>query len=123
MVLGLGRTNGTTRYISNRFIRKSDVYLYETAFCSKEQLYLTMGHEYIHCGFNIDKSLGNPTLYQTRNIQEASCYQWEINQARAWGYEKYATHMERIYNEIYKGYLNPRYQPSISIIPIRPWLK
>ena len=117
----LGKTNGSTRYISMKYIRSSDVYLYESAFCSKEQLYLTMGHEYIHCGFNIDRSLGNPTLPTTKRVQEASCYQWEIQQARAWGLENYAAHMERIYNEIYQGCFNPRYQPSIPILPIRPW--
>ena len=118
----LGKTNGSTRYISGKFFRSSDVYLYESAFCSKEQLYLTMGHEYIHCGFNIDKSLGNPTLSTTRARQEASCYQWEIQQARAWGLESYANHMEGIYKSKYSMYYNGKYQPSIPVLPIRPWL-
>ena len=114
----LGFTNGTTVYLGKS---KSNVYLYPKAFVSKEQLYLTMGHEYIHCGFNMNKSLGNPFLDQTQKIQDASCYQWEIQQARVWGYYSYANHMEGIYNANYKGYLNTNYQPSIHVLPIKPW--
>ena len=112
----LGKTNGTTVYLGKS---KSNVYLYQTAFASKEQLYLTMGHEYIHVGFNANKSLGNPYLNYTQKTQDASCYQWEIKVARAWGLEAYANHLEGIYNKYYKSFLDIRYQPSITTLP--PW--
>ena len=38
--------NGVTRY--NGIGRGSNVYLYKSAFVSPQQLYVTMGHEYIH---------------------------------------------------------------------------
>ena len=112
----LGKTNGTTVYLGKS---KSNVYLYQTAFASKEQLYLTMGHEYLHVGFNANKSLGNPYLNYTQKTQDASCYQWEIKVARAWGLEAYANHLEGIYNKYYKSFLDIRYQPSITTLP--PW--
>jgi len=112
----LGKTKGTTMYLGKS---KSNVYLYSSAFASKEQLYLTMGHEYIHVGFNANKSLGNPYLNYTQKTQDASCYQWEIKVARAWGLEAYANHLEGIYNKYYKSFLDIRYQPSITTLP--PW--
>ena len=112
----LGKTNGTTIYLGKS---KSNVYLYQTAFASKEQLYLTMGHEYLHVGFNADKHLGNPYLESTQKAQDASCYQWEIKVARAWGHDTYANHLEGIYNKKYKSLFDIRYQPSINTLP--PW--
>ena len=72
-------------------------------------------HGHIHCDFNMNKELGNPTSLKTIKAQEASCYQWEIKQARAWGLEQYANHMEVMYNTYYKSFSDPRYKPSISI--------
>ena len=67
-----------------RTIRKYDVYLFKAAFISKEQLYLTMGHEYLHAGFYhvAGNSLGKYTKY----YHHAAIYSWELNQARVWNY-------------------------------------
>lgn len=42
--------NGVTRY--NGIGKGSNVYLYKSAFVSPQQLYVTMGHEYIHVAIN-----------------------------------------------------------------------
>lgn len=67
---------GTTEY--NGIGKGSDVYLYKSAFVSKEQLYLTMGHEYIHCAQNFNGRC-------TEKYQENAAYSWEKTQAQLWG--------------------------------------
>ena len=93
-----------------RFIRwgKTDVYLYEAAFSSKEQLYLTMQHEYLHVAFNSDRALGSP--YSNWKFQEAACYSMNVDQAKLWGMD--TSFYDSMYG-IYKSYYRPSlYNPN-----------
>lgn len=56
-----------------------DVYLAGSAFGSKEQLYLTMGHEYMHIGY----SLAGLKNYSQ---QHAAIYNWEYTQAKVFNF-------------------------------------
>jgi hypothetical protein len=67
--------DGLTIYLGEK---RSDVYLFKTAFTSKEKLFLVMGHEYIHSAFNFGGHLDN-------NKQEAVAYQWSHGQSTKWG--------------------------------------
>jgi len=58
----------------------SNIYLSMSAFTSPENLFLTMGHEYIHAAFN---SIGYEASNYT-NKQEAVAYKWSYNQASRW---------------------------------------
>lgn len=72
VVLGLTKHNGLGR--------GSDIYLFKAAFRSKEQLYLTMGHEFLHAAFyspGID-------LQQHYYDTHAVIYDWSLKQALAW---------------------------------------
>ena len=63
-----------------RLTKTTDVYLFKMAFISKEELYLTMGHEYLHAGFN---ALG----YNGKHLlQHIGIFKWEYAQAQAWNY-------------------------------------
>jgi len=55
------------------------VYLYKSAFVSPEQLFVTMGHEYIHVGINVS------SYKLTNNFQEYIAYSWEQEQWLAFG--------------------------------------
>ncbi|WP_444876849.1 RHS repeat-associated core domain-containing protein [Bacteroides heparinolyticus] len=71
-----GRSVGRTT-IYNGFGKGSNVYLYKAAFQSPEQLYLTMGHEYLHCAYNYSgKSIAK--------YQDNGAYSWERGQAKIW---------------------------------------
>jgi hypothetical protein len=89
--------DGLTTYLGKG--KNSNVYLYKNAFTSPEKLFLTMGHEYIHAGFN---SLGNSFDV---NKQEAVAWDWSNRQSHAWnlsGYEsgaaKYASYNTGFYS-------------------------
>ena len=79
---GIGKRTGT----------RSDVYLFKVAFTSKEKLYLTMGHEYVHVYLNY----GGTTLDEV--AQERVAYKWSMDQANAWNMTKDASHYEKWYN-------------------------
>jgi hypothetical protein len=70
-----GYIDGVTKYLGTG--KGSNVYLAKTAFTSPARLYLTMGHEYIHVGFN---SVGK----MNSNQQEAVAYKWNEGQATLW---------------------------------------
>jgi len=57
-----------------------DMYLYKEAFISKEQLYLTMGHEYLHAAFHYKGYASNEVL------EHKSIKHWQYEQAKAWDY-------------------------------------
>ena len=59
---------------------KANVYLYKTAFVSEKELYLCMGHEYLHANFY---ALGN---FYSREEHHAQIYLWESRQCRAFDY-------------------------------------
>ncbi|QSB25546.1 hypothetical protein [Flavobacterium sp. CLA17] len=65
--LGFGRTN--------------KVYLSESAFSSRNQLYTVMHHEYMHSYF-----YSNAIKFTGLN-EERVINQWEYNQAQAWGWK------------------------------------
>ena len=67
---------GTTKYRGKGL---SDVYLYKAAFVANEQLYLTMGHEYMHALYN------SYNLFNDK-LQHKVIYQWEYDQAVAFSY-------------------------------------
>lgn len=103
---------GTTLYLGTG--KGSNVYLY-AAFTSKEMLYLTMGHEYLHTGYF---SAG---LMNTKS-QHASIHKWEAYQAKAWGLNEVA-YFARKYAS-YKPYYSSVYDYSklgFFILNIRPW--
>ncbi|MBR1513163.1 MAG: hypothetical protein IJ622_02595 [Bacteroidales bacterium] len=66
---------GTTVY--NGFGKGSNVYLYKVAFQSPERLYLTMGHEYLHCAYNYSGK-------SNAKYQDNGAYSWERGQAEIW---------------------------------------
>lgn len=72
---------GITRYIGKG---KSNVYLVKAAFTSKEQLYFTMGHEYMHVAYN---NAGTDFRVNKANAQHAAISKWEYQQARLWGFK------------------------------------
>jgi hypothetical protein len=108
------QVGGSTVY--NGIGRGSDVYLYKAAFISKEQLYLTMGHEYIHASFNANG------YYRSTRGQERAAYQWSIDQSKAW--KMSATHYEKMYNSYYMKHMYPVLdykQVDFFILNVRPW--
>ena len=73
----------------------SDVFLYKAAFTSKEQLYLTMGHEYLHVSFY---HLGLSSEF-SRMDSHAAIYEWAFRQSLAWGnYSVDLLHYSNMYN-------------------------
>lgn len=80
-----GHVNGRTKFSGKGFNMKSDIRLFKSAFTSPGQLYLTMGHEYLHVWYGRSK----PNL--TDKQQHRVIYYWEYHQANKWNY----------YSEIY----------------------
>lgn len=103
---------GCTKYLG--FGKGSDVYLFRASFVSKEQLFFTMGHEYMHAAF-FDASLLNVKK------QHASIHKWEGFQSKIWKYN------ESFYAKRY--YLSqPDYDSAYDynkfgffILNIKPW--
>jgi hypothetical protein len=103
---------GTTVFLGTG--NGSDVYLYKAAFTSKERLYLTMGHEYLHAGYF---STG---LMNTKS-QHASIYKWEAYQAKAWGFEEsYYAHRYFSYKNYYKSSYDFN-NLGFYVLSITPW--
>jgi RHS repeat-associated protein len=104
---------GSTVY--NGAGKGSDVFLYQAAFTSKEQLYLTLGHEYIHVYFNAKGYNG------AKASSEVAAYRWEIAQLEAWNMS--TLHAQKMLREYYKrGMLELYYRDAgIPIRPKRPW--
>jgi hypothetical protein len=90
--------SGVTTYAGHG---KWDVTLFKAAFISKNYLYLTMGHEYLHVSFNSSGLMNN-------NAQEASISQWENSQL--WNFN---SHLE------YQQYYNPLYDYTKFNFPDR----
>jgi|GEM_PF-3355061 len=109
-------TRGTTVYLGTG--KGSNVYLYRAAFASKEMLYMTMGHEYLHVGFNINRN-----IYSSSARQESAIAQWQLDQAKLWNYNvNYFQAVQQKFSRVvpYSLKQNPNYFPPISI---RPWLR
>ena len=60
-------------------LRSYTAYVFETACCSKQQLYLTLGHEYFHA------FLWNIGL-QGEVVHHEIIYDWQVKQAFKWNY-------------------------------------
>jgi hypothetical protein len=61
---------GVTKYLGVFKGNKADVFLFKAAFVSKRQLFLTMGHEYIHVA---QVYAGLPRSF----LREHYAYKWE----------------------------------------------
>lgn len=65
--------------IYNGIKQGNDVYLFKSAFVCKEQLYISMGHEYMHASYN---SLG----LMNYSKQHQAIYYWEKTQGQLLNY-------------------------------------
>ncbi len=99
------------------FKRTTDVYLFRDAFTSKEQLYLTMGHEYIHANLNL-KTWNPPS----ENTQEAIAYRWQTEQASLFNYDnsEYIMQAYKFRNSYTSIYNDDYLIPYRKILPILP---
>ncbi len=96
-----------------RYNSRSDIYIFKSAFTSKEQLYLTMGHEFMHAYYNLQ---GRHSEYQKLQ-QHASIYKWQYKQARIWKFN------ENIYlgkNNEFSRYFNSVYDWPFVLISSHP---
>jgi len=110
------QVRGSTVYLGTG--KGSNVLLYKAAFTSKEQLYFTMGHEYLHVAFNHAGVGHSKTL---KRAKHASIYKWEAYQAKAWGFNE-ALYAKRYLENI--QYYNSAYdygKYGFYILSIRPW--
>jgi hypothetical protein len=91
-----------------------NVYLYKAAFTSREQLFLTMGHEYLHVGFNLSG-------LKNMNSQHATIREFELAQSHEWGgfhVGEYSAQFEK-----YSQFYNPAYNYrslGFSVLTLRP---
>ena len=105
---------GVTRYLGTG--NGSDVYMAMAAFSSKEKLYLTLGHEFLHVGYNISID-----QFSVGDRQHRAIYKWQLDQAKLWKFNVGTYKFN--YNQ-FKGFTpynltnNPNYFPPINI---RPW--
>ena len=106
------QVRGSTRYLG--LGKGSDVYLFKAGFVSKDQLYLTMGHEYLHAAHFSVGSL-NPKR------QHASIYLWEAKQAKLWHMnEAYYAKRYATYKSFYKK-MDDYSKLGFNLLNIRPW--
>jgi RHS repeat-associated protein len=96
----------------------TDVYLYKAAFTSRERLYLTMVHEYLHVMYNTNSTFaGLGKDYHHRAISE-----FQYDQARLWKFD--VSSYKSYYNKYYGAY-NTMLTPSkygVPLLSIKPWL-
>ena len=90
------------------------MYLAKAAFASAQQLYLTMGHEFLHAGFN---QLG----MMTASKQHAAIYKWEAQQSTLWKlrtkhYIWRYSRLKRLGFSPYNISKNPNYFPAINTL-------
>jgi hypothetical protein len=86
---------GATAYYVDK---GSDVYLFKQAFVAKEQLFLTMGHEYMHAFFFTFPN------YLSHDLQHNATWIWEYQQAKIFTYNLH--------------YYNYHYLKTISNMPL-----
>ncbi len=110
-------TKGQSVRGSRQYLGKgkgSNVYLYKAAFASREQLYFTMGHEYLHAGYF-------KTGLMNSKKQHASIYKWEAQQAKLWGFNEVGYSKRSV---TYKQYNNASYdykKLGFYLLNIKPW--
>lgn len=109
---GSTRANAVTTYLGTG--KGSNVYMAKAAFSSAKQLYLTMGHEYLHVGFYY---MG----FENYNKQHASIYGWEREQSRLWNFrtQHYGNRFLRMIKTIkpYNIQSNPNWFPPMNTLP------
>jgi len=110
------QVRGSTVYLGTG--KRSNVLLYKAAFTSKEQLYFTMGHEYLHVAYN---HAGVGHTKALKRAKHASIYKWEAYQAKAWGFKEAAYARRYLAN---KQYYNAAYDYSkfdFFVLSTKPW--
>jgi len=109
---------GATTY--NGVGKGSDVHLFKAAFSSKETLYLTMGHEYIHANLNAGGFSGGSTFVRRQHHSVTS--HWETAQAKAWQLSNVSTYSRQA--SLLSNFRNgiPNYNSyTFPILKSRPW--
>jgi len=104
---------GSAVYKSSQ--RATDVYLYKAAFTSKEQLYFTMGHEYLHAAYFA-------TGLRCTKTHRANIRHWEYHQALDWNW-RVDYYGGRYFD--YEKFYNPKYHyhtVGFYTLMFRPWL-
>ena len=113
-VSGSTRANAITAYLGTG--KGSSVYMAKAAFSSAKQLYLTMGHEYLHVGF-YHQGFNELGHYKKHH---ATIAKWEYQQSRLWNF-KTNEYLQRIvrYKNIptYNLQSNPNWFPPINTLP------
>ncbi|MEQ9298568.1 MAG: DUF6443 domain-containing protein, partial [Cyclobacteriaceae bacterium] len=110
-VSGTTRANAVTTYLGTG--KGSNVYFAKAAFSSAEQLYLTMGHEYLHVGFYHGG-------FDSFKRQHATIAKWEYDQSKLWNFR--VNHYTNRLNS-YKGFptynlqSNPNWFPPMNTLP------
>ncbi|MDR1112438.1 MAG: hypothetical protein LBL18_01585 [Bacteroidales bacterium] len=108
------KVSGTAIY--NGVGKGTDVYLYKAAFVCKEELYLVMGHEYMHAYFNSFGKFNDASDWQHKVINV-----WQTKQAVMWNYK---TEIYLPLNEKINALPNLNEYSSripFSIMGYRPW--
>jgi hypothetical protein len=91
----------------------SDIFFAKSAFSSARQLYLTMGHEYIHAGFFY--SLGYS--HGGYDKQHGSIYRWEQEVSRRWG--NWNTNTT---THLFKSFYDSRFDHTKFFKVVIPWI-
>lgn len=99
--------------IKGSFGKGSSVYLYKSAFTSKEMLYLSIGHEYFHSYLS---SIGVKGGDDNHTI----IYHWQATQANVWEISNSSIQYMKNYWRNYP-YLDTGYSFFKIIIPIKPY--
>ena len=114
---GKGAVLGTTTYHTDGSV----VNISKAAFASYENLYLTLGHEYIHVQINMNPMYSSDAF---RGSQEKVAYAWTEQQASAWDMPTTSAMTHNAFKEFFPNYVNrPSFfhlSPS-SIRTVRPW--
>ncbi|MDD3861260.1 MAG: hypothetical protein PHW83_13790 [Bacteroidales bacterium] len=108
---------GIASYLGSN-LNLTDIYLYKSAFTSYEQLYLTMGHEFLHAALFTSSSYA-----LSEELHHAMIYEWQYLQAKAWGFSK-ADYYENLYNTYAPGNWSALYHYSkfgFLVVSIQPW--
>jgi RHS repeat-associated protein len=110
-VSGSTKANAVTTYLGTG--KASNVYFAKAAFSSAKQLYITMGHEYLHVGFYHGG-------FDNYIKQHASIAKWEYSQANLWDFRSdyYLNRLNR-FNGLpaYNLQGNPNWFPPINTLP------
>ena len=110
------QVKGSTVYLGTG--KGSNVFLYKAAFTSNEQLYFTMGHEYLHVAFNY---AGVGHTKALNRAKHASIYKWEAYQAKAWGFNETAYASRYMVNQQYYNAVYDFSEYGFFILSIKPW--